>query len=148
MEKQSSDDILIRRGLAPRIFHAVLFELIAITVTSLFLIIVTNQSLIEMGILSIIISVIATIWNGIFNFIYDRLQRALKFKRDLPMRILHAVVFEIGLISFIIPIIMFYLNIGFFAAFFLEAGLLAFFLPYSIFFNTIYDKIYIRFFGS
>lgn len=142
---KKSDEVLIQRNFKARLFHAVLFELIAILLTALFLALVMKGNMLDMGVLSIIISLIATIWNGIYNYLFDRLQKHLDFSRTRQMRILHAIGFEGGLTFFTIPVVALYLHVNMWTAIGLEASLLLFFLPYSICFNYIYDRIYICF---
>ncbi|WP_410004230.1 PACE efflux transporter [Bartonella sp. HY328] len=139
------DERLIKRGLFARILHVTIFEIIAIILTSLFLVFIQGKSLISMGVLSIIISLIATAWNGIFNFIFDQLQKKYKFSRTKIVRFWHALCFEGGLIFFTLPCVAFYLNESLWYAFVLDIGLLLFFLPYSMVYNYIYDKIYLHF---
>ncbi|WP_210276134.1 PACE efflux transporter [Bartonella sp. HY038] len=143
--EHNHDDRLIKRGLFARILHATIFEVIAIILTALFLVVIEGKSLVSMGVLSIIISLIATAWNGIFNFAFDQLQKKYRFSRSKLVRFLHALGFEGGLLIFTLPCIAFYLNISLWYAFVLDIGLLLFFLPYSIIFNYIYDKIYLHF---
>lgn len=140
-----SDKVLIQRSFKARLFHAVLFELIAILLTALFLVLVMKGNILHMGVLSVIISLIATAWNGVFNYLFDRLQKRFDFSRTKSIRILHAAGFEGGLVFFTVPVVAFYLKVDLWTAFWLEAGLLLFFLPYSVIFNYIYDRIYILF---
>lgn len=142
---KKTDDILIQRSFKARLFHAALFELIAILLTALFLILVMKGNILHMSVLSVIISLIATAWNGVFNYLFDRLQKRFDFSRTKSIRILHATGFEGGLIFFTVPVVAFYLNVDLWTAFWLEAGLLLFFLPYSVIFNYVYDRIYILF---
>lgn len=143
MASLGKEESLIKRKLGARIFHAVFFEVTAVILTSLFLVLVMKKDIWSMGVLSIIISFIATVWNGIFNFIFDRLQKRFEFSRTRNVRVLHALCFEGGLFILTIPLVMLYLGVGPGEAFLLEAALIFFFLPYSIIFNYIYDRIYI-----
>lgn len=143
--KTGGEEQLIRRGFAARLFHAIFFEVTAVILTSLFLVFVMHENLWSMGVLSILISLIATAWNGIFNFIFDNLQKRFQFSRTANVRFLHALGFEGGLAILTVPVVALYLGIGLWPAFLLDLGLLLFFFPYSIIFNFIYDKIYIRF---
>jgi len=140
---QGGDGLLIARGFGARFFHATLFELTAIVLTALYLMVVMGENFFDMGVLAIAISLTATVWNGIFNFIFDRLQKRFQFSRSVLMRILHAFCFEGGLVILTVPMVAWYLEVNFLTAFLLEAALLLFFLPYSFVFNFIYDKIYI-----
>jgi len=137
------DEILIQRKFAARLIHACIFELTAIVLTSIYFVVIMRESLFDMALLSTAISLTATLWNGVFNFLFDRLQRRFRFSRSPLVRILHAFAFEGGLVLLTVPMVAVTLNVGLLTAFALEAALLLFFLPYSFIFNFIYDKIYI-----
>lgn len=144
VQNNLQDELLIKRGFKARAFHAILFEVIAIFLTSLILVFIMQQSFMKMSGLALIISFMATCWNGIFNFLFDQLQKKLKFHRTTLIRFAHASLFELGLLVFTLPIVAAYLQVSLLNAFLLDIGLLAFFLPYSMLFNAIYDKIYLR----
>jgi len=140
---KNGDEILIKRKFGARFAHACIFELTAIVLTSLYFVVIMRESLFDMALLSIAISLTATVWNGVFNFLFDRLQKTLRFSRTTLVRIGHAFAFEGGLALLTVPMVAYSLNVGLPTAFALEAALLLFFLPYSFVFNFIYDKIYI-----
>jgi len=142
MSKQN-DEILIKRTLVARFVHACIFEITAIILTAFYFVVIMQQSSFNMALLSIAISLVATLWNGVFNFFFDRLQKRFEFSRTLFIRIAHAFAFEGGLVFLTIPMVSYSLQVDFLTAFMLEAALLVLFLPYSFFFNFIYDKIYI-----
>jgi len=138
------DEILIKRKFVARFIHACVFELTAIILTALYFVVIMREGLFDMALLSIIISLTATLWNGVFNFLFDRLQKKRAFARTVWIRMVHAVAFEGGLVFLCVPLVAYFLTVSFITAFVLEAALLLFFLPYSFVFNFIYDKIYIR----
>ncbi len=128
------------RSIKERIFHGLLFEMLAILLATPIAAWLTNQSLSHMGILSAVISFIALIWNMLFNWGFDQIQMRLQFKRNLFIRMAHACMFEIGLIVFSVPFIAWWINTSMLHALILDIGLILFFLPYSFFFNLIYDR--------
>ncbi|AQS41602.1 MAG: Chlorhexidine efflux transporter [Candidatus Tokpelaia hoelldobleri] len=138
-----TDELLIRRSFFARAVHAVLFELIAVAMTTIFFVVIMKKSILDMGALSVIISLTATAWNAVYNYLFDRMQKRFGFSRTKNIRILHTLCFEVGLTFATVPIVAYWLDTSFFNAFWLEAALLLFFLPYSIIYNYIYDKIYI-----
>jgi len=137
------DEILIKRKFAARFVHACIFELTAILLTSFYFVLIMRQSFFDMALLSTAISLTATLWNGVFNFFFDRLQKRLGFSRTVLVRIAHAFAFEGGLVILTVPMVAYFLSVTLITAFVLEAALLLFFLPYSFVFNFFYDKIYI-----
>ncbi|MNN87468.1 Bacterial Transmembrane Pair family protein [compost metagenome] len=89
-------------------------------------------------------STVAMLWNMLFNSLFDRAQRRLDFQRTLPVRVAHALLFELGLILVLVPLAAWWLSIGLVEAFLLDIGLLLFFLPYTLAFNWTYDSLRAR----
>jgi len=128
------------RRLLERVFHGVLFEILAIGIATPLAAWLTGESLAAMGVLSAIISFMAITWNMLFNWMFDQAQKHLQFHRGIAIRILHACLFEIGLIIMAVPFIAWWINTTWIRAFVIDIGLILFFLPYSFFFNLAYDR--------
>ncbi|PUA19302.1 multidrug/biocide efflux PACE transporter [Glaciimonas sp. PCH181] len=126
---------------AERCFHAISFEALAVILSAPVLSWLMGVSMAKAGMLTLIISLIAMVWNVIFNTFFDRLERRFKFIRTVKVRVMHAVAFELGLIAIVIPLAAWGLNMSLLDAFFLDIGLVLFFLPYTFLFNMGYDKI-------
>ncbi|RBQ35436.1 hypothetical protein C2125_04435 [Rahnella aquatilis] len=135
----------LNKSTAERIFHAVLFELLGNVVIAIFISTVLKVSLLQSGKLSVISAITATIWNYIFNKIFDAIQRRFAFERNFTVRILHAVIFEVVLVLSLTPVAMFLLDLSLAKAFMVEIGLIFVFLPYTLVFNWTYDYIRWRF---
>lgn len=129
------------RRLRERILHGVLFEILAIGIATPLAAWLTGESLAAMGVLSAIISFMAITWNMAFNWLFDQAQKRLQFHRGILMRILHACLFEVGLIIMAVPFIAWWIDATWLRAFVIDIGLILFFLPYSFFFNLAYDRI-------
>ena len=137
-----------KKTLAERIGHALAFEVIALLICAPLFSWLMNTTMTEMGALTLAISLIAMVWNVVYNAGFDQLQRRLGFTRTLTVRVLHAAVFETGLIIVAVPLAAVWLNITLWQAFVLDIGLLAFFLPYTMVFNWVYDTLRVRFVGA
>ena len=137
-----------KKTLAERIGHALAFEVIALLICAPLFSWLMNTTMTEMGALTLAISLIAMVWNVVYNAGFDRLQRRIGFTRTLTVRVLHAAVFETGLIIVAVPLAAVWLNITLWQAFVLDIGLLAFFLPYTMVFNWVYDTLRVRFVGA
>lgn len=124
-----------------RIFHAVSFEIIGVITSTPLVVFISGKPVGESGLLAIVVSLIATTWNYIFNVLFDKIQKRYKFEKTLIVRVLHGISFEIGLIVITTPIIALIFNMKLLDAFLLEFGMLLYFLPYSMIYNWIYDKI-------
>jgi uncharacterized membrane protein len=132
------------KSLAERVGHALAFEVIALLICAPLFSWLMGTTVAAMGALTLAISLIAMAWNVVYNTAFDRLQRRLGFSRTLVVRMLHAVVFEFGLILVAVPLAAVWLDISLWRAFVLDAGLLLFFLPYTLVFNWTYDALRVR----
>ncbi len=132
---------LNQRSMKERIFHAVLFECLAIGLTMLIGVYILNKPVASMGILSVLISLTALLLNIVFNAIFDRYFPFVDGQRPVKIRILQAVGFEGSLILFTIPMIAFFLHVSLWEAFMIEVGFLIFFLFYTYSYNWCYDQL-------
>lgn len=140
-------EIELNKSFKERVFHAVIFEVTANVIIALSLAWLMNVSVLQSGSLSVISALTATVWNFIFNKLFDSLQKKHQFQRTFLVRASHAVGFETGLIISLIPVAMVMLNLTVTEAFFVEIGLVLFFLPYTMLFNWLYDYLRWTFVG-
>ena len=132
------------RTFKDRLRHTLLFELIALTLVAIFGAWITGHSSAEMGALGLIMSLLAMVWNLIYNWMFD--QWDMKYRnmapRGVKIRIIHALLFEGGLLIAGIFIVAWWLSITLLQALLLDLGFAAFFLVYTYVFNLAYDKIF------
>lgn len=140
-------EIELNKSVKERVFHAVIFEVTANVIIALSLAWLMNVSVLQSGSLSVISALTATVWNFIFNKLFDSLQKKYQFQRTFLVRAIHAVGFETGLIISLIPVAIVMLNLTVAEAFFVEIGLVLFFLPYTMLFNWLYDYLRWTFVG-
>ncbi|MFP9231177.1 multidrug/biocide efflux PACE transporter [Pectobacterium cacticida] len=129
------------KTLRERWYHAIGFELIALTICAPVGAWLLNKPLFDMGALAIMLSSIAMIWNMIYNAIFDRLWPADRVQRRLAVRIGHALGFEGGFILIGLPLAAWMLNITLWQALKVEIGFFLFFLPYTVLYNWAYDAL-------
>ncbi len=139
--KDASHLSAYERSLKERIFHAVLFEILGILFATPLAMWLTGKSATSMAALSAVISGMATLWNMVFNWLFDRFQRRLGFERTLYVRVLHACAFELGLIIMVVPVVAWWIDSSLWHALVLDIGLVLFFLPYTFIYNLVYDKV-------
>ena len=137
-------DIVIRTGL-DRLRYALLFEGILIVLFSLVMTILTQRSIFDMGLLSITLSLIALAVNFVYNYAFDRYDVShgrIPTERSRAGRILHAVGFEFTLVVVNLPIVMWWLEWGFWQALLVDAIAMAAVVVYTYFFTLAYDKLF------
>lgn len=124
-----------------RTFHAISYEVVGIVTSAPIIAFISGKPLADSGILAIVVSIIAMLWNYVFNWVFDKLHNKYQFNKNLFIRILHGTAFEVGLIFLTVPAISLLFSMGLVDAFLLELGMLIYFFPYTIIFNWIYDKL-------
>ncbi len=124
-----------------RIFHSILFEVIALIIMTFLAVFITGKNPFAMVGLAITLSLIAMVWNYIYNQIFDRIYGTNRLSRSLKLRIFHGSCFEFGMMVFSFPLLMMFLNKDLLTVFMLDIGTVVFFLIYAVIFNWIYDII-------
>ncbi|MGR5120460.1 PACE efflux transporter [Vibrio astriarenae] len=128
-------------GTIERIFHAVLFEVLAVSLSICGLAFFTDHKVTSLSVTMIVIATIAMIWNLIFNYVFDRYATGDREKRSVRLRVLHVVLFEIGLLLFTIPAMAWILDLSLWEAFIMDVGVTIFITIYAFVFNYSYDHL-------
>jgi len=126
-------------SLKERILHTLLFEAIALLLLTVLAVIITGNDIAKMSGLALALSMIAMLWNFVFNILFDKLYGEDRISRTLSQRIQHGFGFELGMLVFSFPVIMWVLQLDFLSVFLMDIGAMIFFLLYAIAFNWIYD---------
>jgi uncharacterized membrane protein len=129
------------KSITERIFQAVGFETLAVMICTPLLAWVMDKPMVEMGLVTMAIAALALIWNVIFNGLFDRLLKRLDIVRNAWVRVVHALLFEGGLIVMGVPLIAWWLSVSLWQAFLLDIGVLLFFLPYTYVYHWGYDVV-------
>ncbi|CAI3949819.1 Uncharacterized membrane protein [Commensalibacter communis] len=132
------------RSFWDRIRHAIMFEILGLVLFIPCSVWVFHHSVTDMGVIGIFSSLAATIWNFVYNLGFDK---TLLFflgyvKKSLLIRVLHTILFEVGLTLVTLPMIAWYLNISFLDALIMDVGIVVFYFVYAFFFNIAYDFIF------
>lgn len=131
-----------------RILHSVLFEAIALIFVITAAIVFTDTEAKSATGLAVGLSLIAMVWNYIYNLGFDRIFGQNRIKRSIKMRLGHGLGFELGMIVATLPLMMWVLQLDFWTVFIMDLGVVIFFLVYAIIYNWAYDVIRERFFSS
>lgn len=130
----------LKKSITERFCHALMFEVLAVAICAPLGAWLLGYPLAHMGLLTLMVSLVAMVWNMLFNMLFDQAQRQLGFQRNVTARVAHAVLFEVGLILAVVPLAAWWLDIGLWRAFVLDIGIALFFLPYTFAFNWFYDR--------
>ncbi|BAQ76320.1 MULTISPECIES: multidrug/biocide efflux PACE transporter [Pseudomonas] len=129
------------KSLTERIFQAVAFELLAVSICTPLLSWIMDKPMVDMGLVTLAIGLLALGWNVLFNGLFDRLLKRLELEHTARTRVLHALLFEGGLVAFCVPLIAWWLDISLLQALLLDIGVLLFFLPYTYLYHWAYDVL-------
>ncbi len=126
---------------AERLLHMVLFEGIAVFLSMLGLLLFTNIEIHSALQTMIALSLIAMVWNYIFNIGFDKIFIGKREERSWKLRISYALLFESGLVFLTTPVMAYILQVSLLEAFILDIGLTLFILLYTLIFNYAYDHL-------
>ena len=131
------------QGIRRKIVYVSLFEVVAVAITSTGLAAGSDSSLQHASVIAVATSVIAVVWNLVYNTLFERWEARQTVRgRSLQRRAAHAIGFELGFIVSLVPLFAWWLDIGFWHALVLDLGLSFFFLVYTFAFNLGFDKVF------
>lgn len=132
------------RTAADRIRHAISFELIALLIVTPAASWLFGKPMFDMGVVVIVSATIATLWNYIYNLGFDHALRRLtgSVRKSVPVRVVHALLFEGGLLMALMPTTALFLDVPVLDALFVNASFAVFYLVYAFVFNWAYDVIF------
>lgn len=131
------------QGVRRKIVYISLYELIAIVFASTGLAAGAGASLERAGAIAVASSVIAVVWNLVYNTLFERWEARQTVRgRSVRRRIAHAIGFELGFLVVLVPLFAWWFGIGLQHALVLEIGLAVFFLVYTFVFNWAFDKTF------
>ncbi|OHX20043.1 multidrug/biocide efflux PACE transporter [Chromobacterium sphagni] len=133
------------KTLGERVLHAMLYELCAMALLVPLASLAMDEGVLHMGVLALMMSTVAMLWNMVFNALFERLERRFGWRRGAAVRSLHALGFEGGLVVMLVPLAAWWLGVGWWQALLLDLGFFVFFLPYTYVFNWLYDHLRARF---
>lgn len=132
------------RTFRERLMHAVMFELMLLLICVPLISIIFNRSMSNAGTMSLALSLTAMVCNYIYNYAFDRILLALKrhlYPRSFKLRAVHSVLFEIFLLFFSLPLIMWWLDLSFYKALMLDVSMACFVPFYALGFNWLFDIV-------
>tara|TARA_R110000850_G_scaffold15497_1_gene48500 strand:+ start:143 stop:589 length:447 start_codon:yes stop_codon:yes gene_type:complete len=132
------------RRTADRIRHAISFEIIGLVLITPLGAWAFDMPLHSIGLVALVAATLATLWNYVYNFLFDHAMLRLRgaVSKRLKHRIVHAVLFELGLLIILVPFIAWQLDISLVDAFIMDVSFALFYLVYAFVFNWLYDVVF------
>jgi uncharacterized membrane protein len=127
-----------------RIRHAISFELVGLALVTPLGAWVFGMPVADIGVVGVGAATLATIWNYIYNLGFDAAMQRLTggTQKSILVRILHAILFEAGLLIVLMPLIAWYLGISLLQAFLMDVAFAVFYVVYAFAFNWAYDRVF------
>lgn len=132
------------RSTSDRIRHAVSFEILALLLVTPLGAWVFSLPITDIGVVSVASATIAMLWNYVYNLGFDHAMQRLAGStyKTVPVRVLHAVLFEAGILIVLAPFIAWYLGVGLWHAIVMDVSFSLFYLVYAFVFNWSYDRLF------
>lgn len=126
-----------------KIVYAISFETLGVVVASLGLLVMSEATASQSVTLSGIGASVALGWSYAYNSLFETWEaRQQKRGRSWARRTVHALIFEIGLVVILVPVMAWWLSVGWIEALAYEAGLIAIFIVYTYVFTWAFDRIF------
>ncbi len=132
------------RSTADRIRHALAFEIIGIILATPLAAFAFHLPGGDSAVLVVASATVAMAWNYIYNLGFDHFMVKWRggTEKTTPIRVVHAVFFELGLLAIMLPAIAWYLGISLWQALIMDIALAAFYMAYAFVFNWAYDRVF------
>lgn len=126
-----------------KIVYAVSFETLGTLLATAYLWLVSEASAASSFALSVLTASVALGWSYAFNTLFEAWEKRQAVKgRSTARRTAHAILFEVGLVTLLLPLMAWWLQVSLWQALVYEAGLIALFLVYTYLFTWCFDRIF------
>lgn len=126
-----------------KIIYAVSFETLGTLLATGALMLMSDADAGSSLVLSVLTATIALSWSFVFNTVFEAWEARQPVKgRSLRRRTMHALLFEGGLVLICIPVMAWWLQVGYLEALVYEAGLIVLFIVYTYVFTWGFDRIF------
>lgn len=131
------------QGIKRKAVYVLLYEAIAIVAAAWGLALLSNSGLGPAGVAAVMASVIAVVWNLLFNQMFEAWEARQAVKgRSLKRRVAHAIGFEVGLLAALVPLFAWWLDVTLWHALVMDVALAVFFLVYTFVFTWAFDRVF------
>lgn len=126
-----------------RVIYATSFEAGGVLLSTILLLLMAETTAGSSLVFSILASTVAMLWNVTFNAGFEAWEARQSVKgRSLARRTAHALLFEAGLVLFLLPLTMWWFSVTLLQALTYEAALIIAFLIYTWAFTWVFDRLF------
>lgn len=136
---------IITRTPMDRLRHTLMFEALLLTLLAPMMSLMLNRDIVDVGMLSVVISIKAMLINPVFNYFFDHYdvrRGRVPTERKLLGRIFHAMGLEVTLTATSLPLIIWWLDVTFMQALVVDLIMIFAVMAYTLIFNLGYDRMF------
>lgn len=131
------------QGIKRRVTYVFFYEIFSFFICAMLLTMLSGTSMSHTGPLSILIAVIAVTVNFFYNYVFEMWEKQQTSKtRTVKRRVAHAIGFQLVLITILIPLIAWWMQISLIKAFLLDFSLMILIPCYTFVYNYFFDHIF------
>ena len=132
------------RNTRDRVRHAIIFEIIGLVLVTPLGAWAFGMPMVDIGVVALVGMGIGATWNYVYNLLFDLALVKLvgDVRKSVVIRVVHAILFEIGFLIISVPFIAWYLQITLLHALMLDVSFSVFFMLYAFVYNWAYDLIF------
>ncbi|PAV27247.1 putative membrane protein [Tamilnaduibacter salinus] len=132
------------RTTSDRIRQAISFEIIGLVLVVPLAVFTFDLTVVDSAGLSLVGSLMATAWNYLFNLAFDHglMHWRGTTEKTWPLRVVHAISFELGLALAFLPVVMVWLGIGVVESLVMDVAFMLFYIVYAFVFTWGYDTMF------
>jgi len=125
------------------VVYVATFEILGILIAATTLHLLSGAGAMKSGLMSLMITTTGMTVNFLYNLGFEAWERRQRERtRTLARRVGHAIGFQVVLVSFLIPLIAWWLDVSLWQAFLYDAALIVFFPIFTFFYNWAFDAIF------
>lgn len=131
------------QGTKRRVTYVFFYEVLSFFICAMVLAVLSGTTISHTGPLSILIAVIAVTVNFFYNYAFEIWEKTqVSKKRTVLRRVAHAIGFQIVLVTILIPLIAWWMQISLLKAFLLDFSLMVLIPCYTFVYNYFFDHIF------
>lgn len=131
------------QGMKRRVTYVFFFEVLSFLICAMILAVLSGSTISHTGPLSLLIAVIAVSVNFFYNYAFEWWEKRHHSKtRTIFRRVVHAIGFQVVLVTILIPLIAWWMQISLVKAFLLDFSLMIIIPCYTFVYNYFFDHLF------
>lgn len=131
------------QGMKRRVTYVFFYDVLSFLICAMILAVLSGSTISLTGPLSLLIAVIAVSVNFFYNYAFEWWEKRQHSKtRTIFRRVVHAIGFQVVLVTILIPLIAWWMQISLVKAFFLDFSLMIIIPCYTFVYNYFFDHLF------